>query len=342
MDLEAQDFLNVLITHPYQQMFCSQGEKTKTLNTSPPPLPMAISTCALFWGKMNKPFVDLTLSHTVDRRDPANQLIGSLSRFSQGFIHPRWLFGISFITVHQAFFTYSKAKDRGFPRIQVYIPSTFGPCVYIYNSPPVRWGLLDFMSALDLLVLVLLLLHLFVPLLRPCEFNVMCRSAGPQPRSCEFSVPDLNHDPVSSVCRTSTTILWGQCGVPDLNHDPVSSVWRARPQPRSCEVSVARRTSTAQSSLLLDRRYVRKNVRRYVRKNVKRYVRKSVRRYARKNVKRYVPKNVRRYARRYSRKNVKRYVRKNVRRYVRKIVRRYVRQNVRKYVPKYMCIHRSR
>ena len=37
--------------------------------------------------------------------------------------------------------------------------------------------------------------------------------AGPQPRSCEFSV----------ACRTSTTIL--------------CSVWRAGPQPRSCEFS---------------------------------------------------------------------------------------------------------
>ena len=38
--------------------------------------------------------------------------------------------------------------------------------------------------------------------------------AGPQPRPCEFSV----------ACRTSTAILWVQCGVPDLNRDPVSSV----------------------------------------------------------------------------------------------------------------------
>ena len=35
------------------------------------------------------------------------------------------------------------------------------------------------------------------------------------------------------------------CDVPDLNRDPVSSVWRAGPQPRSCEFSVASRTSTA-------------------------------------------------------------------------------------------------
>ena len=77
-------------------------------------------------------------------------------------------------------------------------------------------------------------------------------------RPCD--VPDLNHDLVSSVwragpqpracefsvaCRTPTAILWVQCGVPDPNREPVSSVWRAGPQPRSCEFSVACRTSTA-------------------------------------------------------------------------------------------------
>ena len=36
--------------------------------------------------------------------------------------------------------------------------------------------------------------------------------------------------------------------MPDLNRDHVSSVWRAGPQPRSCEFSVARRTSTAKWS----------------------------------------------------------------------------------------------
>ena len=59
--------------------------------------------------------------------------------------------------------------------------------------------------------------------------------AGPQPRSCEISVPR----------RTSTAILWDQCSAPDLNRDPVRSVFRAGPQPRSCEISVPRRTSTA-------------------------------------------------------------------------------------------------
>ena len=70
-----------------------------------------------------------------------------------------------------------------------------------------------------------------------------CFLPGPQPRWCELSVP----------CRTSTTIMWAQCSVPDLNHDHVSSVSRAGPQPRSCELSVPCRTSTARWN-------VRKNV----------------------------------------------------------------------------------
>ena len=70
-------------------------------------------------------------------------------------------------------------------------------------------------------------------------------------------MPDLNRDPVSSVwragpqprarefsvaCRTPTAILRVQCGP---NRDPVSSVWKPGPQPRSCEFSVAARTPTA-------------------------------------------------------------------------------------------------
>ena len=74
------------------------------------------------------------------------------------------------------------------------------------------------------------------------------------------SLSDLNRDPVSSVwragpqprarefsvaCRTPTAILRVQCGVPAPNRDLVSSVWRAGPQLRSCEFSVACRTPTA-------------------------------------------------------------------------------------------------
>ena len=86
-------------------------------------------------------------------------------------------------------------------------------------SPPVRWGLLDFMSVSSPSPPPLLLLSSSSASLSICCVHVMC--------------------------RTSTAILWVQCGVPDLNRDPVSSVWRPGPQPRSREFSVASRTSTA-------------------------------------------------------------------------------------------------
>ena len=77
---------------------------------------------------------------------------------------------------------------------------------------------------------------------RPPSSSSSCRDpvssvwrAGPQPRSCEFSV----------ACRTPTAILRVQCGVPDPNCDLVSSVLCAGPQLRSCEFSVACRTPTA-------------------------------------------------------------------------------------------------
>ena len=137
-------------------------------------------------------------------------------------------------------------------------------------SPPVRWGLLDFMSVSSPPPPVLLLL-LLLPRPPPVAILwVQCGvpdpnrelvssvwRAGPQPRSCEFSV----------AARTPTAILWVQCGGPDPNRDPVSSVWRPGPQPRSCEFSVACRTSSIVSENLSER-----YVRRYVRKNVKRYV----------------------------------------------------------------------
>ena len=100
-------------------------------------------------------------------------------------------------------------------------------------SPPVRWGLLDFnvwgssfFSCFS---------SFSSSSVSSCDdvWSVWC--AGPQPRSCEVSVPH----------RTSTAILWVQCSAPDLNRDPVSSVFRAGPQPRSCEFSVPRRTLTA-------------------------------------------------------------------------------------------------
>ena len=103
-----------------------------------------------------------------------------------------------------------------------------------YCSPPVRWGLLDFMSALTSSSSFSSSAFAF-SFVSSCDPVRPVFRTGPQPRSCEFSVPR----------RTSTAILWVQCSAPDLNRDPVSSVFRAGPQPRSCEASVPRRTSTA-------------------------------------------------------------------------------------------------
>ena len=144
-----------------------------------------------------------------------------------------------------------------------------------FNSPPVRWGLLVFMSVSS-------------PPPRPpppspppspppvvllnCDPLSSVWHAGPQLRSCEFSV----------ACWTPTAILRVQCGVPDPNRDPANSVWRPGPQPRSCEFSVASRTPTAilwvqcgvPDLKYCVRKFVRKNDRRNVRKNDRRYVRR--------------------------------------------------------------------
>ena len=108
-----------------------------------------------------------------------------------------------------------------------------------FFSPPVRWGLLDFMSV-----------------------------SSPRPPSSSPSSPSsfssINWDPLCSVWRAgpqwqlgssqfsvacwtpiATGILSVQCGVLDPNRDIASSVWRAGPQPRCCEFSVACWTPTA-------------------------------------------------------------------------------------------------
>ena len=127
-----------------------------------------------------------------------------------------------------------------------------GPGSNLSISPPVRWGLLDFMSVSSpsppppspspspprppprRTSTTILWVQCGMPDLNHDLVSSVWR-AGPQPRSCEFSV----------ACRTPTASPWVQCGVPDPNREPVSSVWRAGPQPRSREFSVACRTSTA-------------------------------------------------------------------------------------------------
>ena len=86
--------------------------------------------------------------------------------------------------------------------------------------------------------------------------------------SVQCGVLDPNRDLMSSVwragpqprycefsvaCWTPTAILRVQCGVLDPNRDIACSVWRAGPQPRSCEFSVACRTSSIVSENLSER-----------------------------------------------------------------------------------------
>ncbi len=44
-------------------------------------------------GSPETPSECVCLCHTVDGRNPANKVVDSLSHYSQGFIHPRWLAG---------------------------------------------------------------------------------------------------------------------------------------------------------------------------------------------------------------------------------------------------------
>ena len=109
------------------------------------------------------------------------------------------------------------------------------------NSPPARWGLLDFMS-------------------------VACSSPPPPcpPRPPRPPRPPAQLRPSthSVLCRTSTTTIHAQCSLPDLNHDHPRPVFPAGPQPRPSPPSVPCRTSTttihAQCSLPdLNREYPR-------------------------------------------------------------------------------------
>ena len=128
------------------------------------------------------------------------------------------------------------------------------------SSPPVRWGLLDFMSVSS----------------SPPPSSPSPPSPPPRPLllcrppqltgilcvQCGVLDPNGNWDPLSSVwraglqlqlassqfsvaCWTPTAILWVRCGVLDPNRDIASSVWRAGPQPRYCVWSVACWTPTA-------------------------------------------------------------------------------------------------
>ena len=164
-------------------------------------------------------------------------------------------------------------------------------------SPPVRWGLLDFMSALSSSSSSSALSSAFAfsfsfsfSFVSSCDDVWSVFRAGPQPRSCEASVPH----------RTSTAILWVQCPAPDLNREPVRPVFRAGPQPRSCEASVPRGTSTAilwgqcsapdLSREMCQKEECQKDCQKLCQTECRRSVRKNVRQNVRKNVRQLLQK----------------------------------------------------
>ena len=128
-------------------------------------------------------------------------------------------------------------------------------------SPPARWGLLDFIRAVLLLPLRILLLHLLRFLLLAVQIpTATSRSSSSQSRS-QPRLPDR-----SGHCRTSTANSRSQWALPDLNRDFQIAVGTAGPQPRLPDRSGHCRTSTATSRsqwALPDLNG--KNVRRYVR-----------------------------------------------------------------------------
>ena len=98
-------------------------------------------------------------------------------------------------------------------------------------SPPARWGLLDFIRAVLLLLRLHCLLRLLTRLLLAVQIPV--GTAGPPPRA-----PDP-----SGHSRTSTASSRSQWALPDLNRD----FGTAGPQPRLPGRSGHSRTSTATS-----------------------------------------------------------------------------------------------
>ena len=108
----------------------------------------------------------------------------------------------------------------------------------VFNSPPARWGLLDFIRAvLLLLVRLLRLLCLLLTRRLLLAVQIPVGTAGPPPRA-----PDP-----SGHCRTSTASCRSQWVLPDLNHDFQVAVGTAGLQPRAPDPSGHCRTSTASS-----------------------------------------------------------------------------------------------
>ena len=126
------------------------------------------------------------------------------------------------------------------------------PTVY-QNSPPARWGLLDFMSVASSSC------RLLPPASSSSSLSSLSSSSTASIHA-KCSLPDLNHDHPRRVfpagpqprpstpsvpCRTSTASIHAQCSLPDLNREYPCQVFPAGPQPRPSTPSVPCRTSTA-------------------------------------------------------------------------------------------------
>ena len=98
-----------------------------------------------------------------------------------------------------------------------------------HNSPPARWGLLDFIRAVLLLLRLLRLLCRLLLRLLTCRLllavQIPVGTAGPQPR-----LPGR-----SGHCRTSTATSRSQWALPDLNRDFQIAVGTAGPQREECQ-----------------------------------------------------------------------------------------------------------
>ena len=100
--------------------------------------------------------------------------------------------------------------------IYIYI-SAYDPIYFLKmsNSPPVRWGLLDFM------------------------LTSSASSSSSSSSSSSLVVV------LSALCRTSTATICARCSLPDLRRDHLSPVFPPGPQPKPSEPNVPCRTSTA-------------------------------------------------------------------------------------------------
>ena len=97
------------------------------------------------------------------------------------------------------------------------------------DSPPARWGLLDFMSvACSSSPLLSSPPHL---LSFSSSSSSSSSSSNCDPRSTVFSVgPQPRPSMLSVPCRTSTASVHAKCSLPDLNHDHPRPVFPAGPQ----------------------------------------------------------------------------------------------------------------